>query len=61
MLAKLLKYEFKATGRTLLPVYAVLIAMSLLVNLTVNHGNTFNNLDDSLLGILQMVIILAYG
>lgn len=36
MLGKLLKHEFSATARTLLPVYAVLLAMTLLMSLTVN-------------------------
>lgn len=63
MLGKLLKYEFKATGRTLLPVYAVLIVMSLLVKFT-TMDNTVSytySLSDSLLGIIQAVIVLAYG
>lgn len=61
MLGKLLKYEFKATGRTLLPVYAVLIVMSLVTRFTVTNNDGFYGLSDSLLGILQAVIMLAYG
>ena len=34
MLVKLLKHEFSATARTLLPVYAALLAMTLLMRLT---------------------------
>lgn len=61
MLAKLLKYEFKATGRTLLPVYVLLIAVSLLVKITVTGGHYDFMLGDSLMGMLQAVIMLAYG
>lgn len=62
MLGKLLKYEFKATGRTLLPIYAVLIAMSLLVKSSASANTIISDtLSDSLLGILQAVIMVAYG
>lgn len=61
MLAKLLKYEFKATGRTLLPVYAVLIVISLLTRFSVNHNGFYSLSDSLLLGIIQTVIVLAYG
>lgn len=62
MLGKLLKYEFKATGRTLLPVYAALLAMSLLMKLMVIDNRSGNFwLSDSLLGIVQGVISVAYA
>ena len=33
MLIKLLKYEFKFTGRSLLPIYAALLVLTVLMNL----------------------------
>ena len=61
MLGKLLKYEFKATARTLLPLYAVLLAWSLLTHLTVMRDNMKMLIPDSFSGILQAIILMAYG
>lgn len=56
MLAKLLKYEFKATGRVLLPVYAVLLVLSLLA------GDRFDKIPwGSWYGIVQGLIMMLYG
>lgn len=60
MLGKLLKYEFKITGRTLLPIYAALLAITLLVKFVYKpHGIIM--LPDGGTGILYAVIYLAYG
>ncbi len=37
MLGKLLKYEFKATGRRFLPLYAAILVVSLLLNFGINN------------------------
>ena len=39
MLGKLLKHEFRATGRTMLPVLGVLTALVALANLVVRFGD----------------------
>ncbi len=38
MLIKLLKYEFKFTGRSLLPIYAALLVLTVLMNLAMVCG-----------------------
>ncbi len=43
MLIKLLKYEFKFTGRTLLPIYAALLALAVLLNLGDGLDFSYNN------------------
>lgn len=35
MLGKLLKHEFRATGRTMLPVYAAIVALTVLANISI--------------------------
>lgn len=56
MLAKLMKYEFKATGRVLLPLYAALLVMSLLANLQREII-----VGPWQLGILEGLVLLLYG
>lgn len=43
MLIKLLKYEFKFTGRSLLPIYAALLVLTVLMNLGDGMRFGFNN------------------
>lgn len=56
MLAKLLKYEFKATGRVLLPLYAALLVLSLLGNL--QRGIIVGPWQ---LGIFEGLVLVLYG
>lgn len=51
MLGKLLKHEFRATGRTMLPVLAVMTALVLLANLSVRFG-------DALISRYQLAAVL---
>jgi hypothetical protein len=60
MLGKLLKYEFKITGRTLLPIYGALLAITLLVKF-VYTPHSIIMLPDGGASILYAVIYLAYG
>ena len=58
MLGKLIKYELKATGRKIAPLYAALICIAIIVNLFI--GNIGNNSEFSG-GIVQIISIFAYG
>lgn len=60
MLRKLMKYEFKATGRILLPLYGALIAFSIINKLFIGTGSGRTNMD-VLGGIPAMISIFAYG
>lgn len=60
MLGKLLKYEFKATGRILLPLYAVLLVMSVLMGEGVT-GSLGKMPWGSWFGALHGLIMLLYG
>ena len=58
MLGKLLKYELKATGRVLLPIYGVLIILATLnrISLELDKVNNENVLGD----VFQTICMLAY-
>lgn len=59
MLGKLIKYELKATARTLIPLYIALLAFALINRLFMGSGN---NIDIDLLGgIPMMMSMFAYG
>lgn len=58
MLGKLIKYELKATGRKLFPLYIALLALALIVKLFI--GNLEVNSEASG-GIIQILSIFAYG
>lgn len=58
MLGKLLKYEFKATARILLPAYAVLLAISFIMRWTVGLRHPG---EGALFDITRAVIAMAYG
>ncbi|MEG2638949.1 MAG: ABC transporter permease, partial [Clostridiales bacterium] len=45
MLGKLLKYETKATGRTLLPLYAALLIFALINKIFMNNDFSVINTD----------------
>lgn len=55
MLGKLMKYEFKATARIFLPVYAVLVALCLIGRVA---GN-FENFSDNILFVIGVMLIAA--
>ncbi|MGN1002543.1 MAG: hypothetical protein ACI4PC_07200 [Oscillospiraceae bacterium] len=55
MLGKLMKYEFKATARIFLPVYAVLVALCLIGRIV---GN-FEELSDSIVFVIGVMLIAA--
>lgn len=57
MLGKLLKHEFRATGRIMLPVFAVLVVLALLFNVSVRY---IDNVSSSLLQVLFGLIIFAF-
>ena len=57
MLGKLLKHEFRATGRVMLPVLGVLVVLTLLFNLSVRLIDTTNS---TLLNVLFGLIIFAF-
>ena len=58
MLGKLLKYEFKATARILLPAYAVLLAISLIMRWTIGLQLPSEGM---LFDITRAIIAMAYG
>lgn len=57
MLGKLLKHEFRATGRIMLPVFAVLGVLALLFNFSVRM---IDRVDSTLLQLLFGLIIFAF-
>ncbi len=60
MLGKLVKHEFRATGRIMLPVMGALAALALLANLSI-RGLTGNLSDIPALRILFMLIVIFFG
>lgn len=58
MLGKLIKYEFKATGRILLPLYAALIIFAFINKIFM--GDFFNNSDTFLGDLPRMIGMLVY-
>ncbi|WP_300379797.1 ABC transporter permease [Clostridium sp.] len=59
MLGKLIKYELKATARTLMPLYIALLAFALINRLFMGSSNNMNS--DLLGGIPMMLSIFAYA
>ena len=57
MLSKLLKHEFRATGRVMLPVYGAVLALTVLANLSLRF---IQNTDSTLLHILFGLLIAAF-
>ena len=57
MLGKLLKYEFRATARVFLPMYALLLVMSAVARLV--YGAQMNRAQGTLLTILTVVVTVA--
>ena len=63
MLSKLLKHEFRATGRVMLPIYAAVLALAVLANLSIrfiqNTGSTFLRILFGLLIAAFVVSVIA--
>lgn len=57
MLGKLLKHEFRATGRSMLPVYGALVILSVLGNLSIRFVNVT---DSTFLTVLFTVVIVLF-
>ena len=62
MLGKLLKYEFRATGRIFLPSYAVLLVMSVVARLFYGNGRIFTvgEHEGLLVGIISLIMIMLF-
>ena len=60
MLGKLLKHEFRATARIMLPVMGAMVALALLANLSI-RGLAGNLSDVPMLRILFVLIIIFFG
>lgn len=61
MLKKLMKYEFKATGRSILPLYAALCAFALLIRIIFGNLYDISNMPDSFMAIVTFISIFGYG
>ena len=59
MLGKLIKYEFKSTGRMLLPIYGLLIILSFLTRFSTFNNSNFNT-ENPIMQVFSVVIVLAY-
>ncbi|TDP48324.1 hypothetical protein [Aminicella lysinilytica] len=57
MLGKLLKYEFKAMGRTLLPLYGALLAVAAILGLMINFSDAMNS--TGIVGSIMAVLIVV--
>ncbi len=57
MLGKLLKHEFRATGRTMLPIYGAVLVLAVLANIS---GRLMDRAAGSFLHILFGLIIAAF-
>ncbi|PRR82626.1 ABC transporter permease [Clostridium vincentii] len=60
MLGKLIKYEFKATARLLIPLYCALIGFAIINKLFIGNGFEIENVE-FLNGIPFMITMAAYG
>lgn len=58
MLRKLMKYEFKATARTMLPLSAVTLLLSVFMAFVIRYGE---NIDNPVLGMMMGFVGLIYG
>ena len=59
MLGKLMKYEFKASGRVLLPLYGAVIVTAILSGLAAK-GVDYSFADIGIFRLLTVVIMLVY-
>lgn len=58
MLGKLIKHELRATARIMLPLYAALLLLALLANISIR---LFGSADSNFLNILNGLILFFYG
>lgn len=63
MLVKLLKYEFKFTGRSLLPIYVALLALAVIINLGdgIDSAGNFAASSTHFSDFLMTMLIFAYS
>lgn len=62
MLAKLLKYEIRITGRSLLPIYAALLVLSVLMTLTDSWQMfLWDSAGDGVVDTVNSLIMFTYG
>ncbi len=61
MLGKLFKYEFKAMGRILIPLYIAALIMSFISSLFFNDGSIKINYDSMLQVVIVMIIFFIFG
>ena len=63
MLGKLIKYEFKATGRCLIPLYSALLGLAILLRIIFKAGldEKINSTFGTLGNIANMICVFAYG
>lgn len=63
MLRKLMKYEFKATARILIPLYAALLGFSLINKIFIGFGNdNLSNLENisGISNIISVIVMIGY-
>lgn len=60
MLGKLIKYEFKATARIILPIYIVVIFFAALCKVTDGFGNKLEDISSTISHLAQIIGIAAY-
>lgn len=59
MLRKLMKYEFKATGRTILPLFTAALILSAISGLFAGSNNTFDTVPWAISILLAMTLIIS--
>jgi hypothetical protein len=58
MLGKLIKHEFRATGRIMLPMFAIMLLVSALANISIANLDRVNN---RILGVIMMIIVVVFA
>lgn len=61
MLGKLLKYEIKSTGRVFLPLYGVLVVVSIIISLLFTAESNMSGLVNGILVMLYFSLMVAIG
>lgn len=61
MLGKLIKHEFRATARIMLPLIGALLAVSILANLSMRQVGSPNAGQSSVLNILSTIALILFG
>lgn len=58
MLGKLIKHEFRATGRIMLPLFLVMLFVSVLANFAIKHFD--NTVESSIMRVFMVIIIIIF-